>query len=217
MPKPKADPRTANGPQVLSIQQQPDESEADAVASKSLRPTVQAALTLMDYNKNFGELSINRLVNDLSEQCEKSFDGDLRRAEALLVTQAHTLDAIFHRLARKANNCEYLNQLDVNLRLALRAQNQCRATLETLAEIKNPLAGAYVRQANVAGGHQQVNNTGTSVDAASRARKIAIPPFELSRGKDELHSNTGAPPIAGPDDPPMETLGEFDRPKINGR
>jgi hypothetical protein len=41
------------------------------------------------------------------------------------------------------------------MKLALRAQGQCRATLETLALIKNPQP--YVRQQNVAV-NQQVNN-----------------------------------------------------------
>ena len=39
-------------------------------------------------------------------------------------------------------------------KLALKAQSQCRATLETLAAIKNPPV-IFVKQAN---GHQQVNN-----------------------------------------------------------
>jgi hypothetical protein len=36
--------------------------------------------------------------------------------------------------------------------LALKAQSQCRATLETLAAIKNPQPVAFVRQANIAHG-----------------------------------------------------------------
>jgi len=44
------------------------------------------------------------------------------------------------------------------LKLALRAQNQCRATIETLSVVKNPPTATFVRQANIAAGHQQVNN-----------------------------------------------------------
>jgi len=43
-------------------------------------------------------------------------------------------------------------------RLAFKAQSRCRATNETLAEIKNPPSVAFVPQANIAAGHQQVNN-----------------------------------------------------------
>src|SRR6266508_2063444 len=124
-------------PNSLRVQRQKAEAVADALAHTSLRPTVQAALTVRDYNKAFGELSINTLVADLGKQCELATNGDLGRAEAMLMAQAHTLDAIFHKLARKFTHCEYLNQFELNLRLALKAQSQCRATLETLAAIKN--------------------------------------------------------------------------------
>src|SRR6266508_4329496 len=88
-------------PKSLRVQRQEAETVADALAHTSLRPTVQAALTVRDYNKVFGEISINTLVADLGKQCELARNGDLGRAEAMLVPQAHTLDAIFHKLARK--------------------------------------------------------------------------------------------------------------------
>jgi hypothetical protein len=44
------------------------------------------------------------------------------------------------------------------MRLALKAQGQCRATLETLAVLKNPPT-VFAKQANIAAGSQQVNNT----------------------------------------------------------
>ena len=43
------------------------------------------------------------------------------------------------------------------MRMALKAQSQCRATLKTLANIKNPPV-VFARQANIAQGPQQVNN-----------------------------------------------------------
>jgi len=46
------------------------------------------------------------------------------------------------------------------MRLALRAQNQCQATLRTLGEIKSPKNVAFVKQANIAK-NQQVNNNAT--------------------------------------------------------
>ena len=87
-------------------------------------------------------------------------DGDLNRVDAMLVTQAYTLDAIFNELAQRAaaNMGEYMNATDLYLRLALKAQSQCRATLETLAEIKYPKSATFVRQQNV-GINQQVNNS----------------------------------------------------------
>jgi len=57
------------------------------------------------------------------------------------------------------------------MRLALRAQSQCRATLETLAVIKNPTTVAYVRQANIANGPQQVNNAPQTAREVSGAQE----------------------------------------------
>jgi hypothetical protein len=55
------------------------------------------------------------------------------------------------------------------MRLALKAQSQCRATIETLAEIKNPQPVAFVQQADVAHGPQQINN-GPTAPCGSLAR-----------------------------------------------
>ena len=76
-------------PKILRIPQQHNESLADAVAHVLLRPTVQAAMTLIEYNKNV-EIFINTLVADLEKQCKLASKPQLVRAEALLMTQAHT-------------------------------------------------------------------------------------------------------------------------------
>jgi hypothetical protein len=75
----------------------------------------------------------------------------------MLTAQAHTLDAIFNSLAQRAalNMGEYIQACETYLKLALRAQSQCRTTWEALATIKNPPVMGYVRQANIAHGPQQ--------------------------------------------------------------
>ena len=200
-------------PKDVRVQQQEAETAADLRARTSLMPTVQAALTLMDYNKDFGEMSINVLVTDLGKQCELASKGDLARTEALLMAQAHTLDAIFHKLARKATDVEYLNRLDVNLRLALKAQSQCRATLETLAAIKNPQPMAFVQQANIAHGPQQVNNGAVQPGEPSRAREAENPQNKLLEAQNGERLDFGAPGAAGGADSQMETLGAVHRPQ----
>ncbi len=204
----------AEDPKALRVERAESESPAEALAHTSLRPSVQAALTLMDYNKAFGEMSLNTLVADLVQQCKLSNNGDLSRAEALLTTQAHTLDAIFHKLARKATHVEYLNQFDVNLRLALKAQSQCRATLETLAAIKNPQPVAFVRQANIAHGPQQVNNggnLGTSTRAHARTRETQNPQSKLLERSDGERLDFGATRAASGIDLAMEPVGKIHR------
>ena len=70
--------------------------------------------------------------------------------------------------------------MTISATTALKAQSQCRATLETLAAIKNPAPVAFVRQANIAHGPQQVNNgPQPAADGVSRARESEIPPNKL--------------------------------------
>ena len=65
---------------------------------------------------------------------------------------------VAHDLARRATAQEYLKTWEAYLRMAMKAQNQCRMTLETLAMIKNPPT-VFAKQANINhGGQQQVNN-----------------------------------------------------------
>lgn len=64
------------------------------------------------------------------------------------------------------------------MRIALKAQNQSRMTLETLAAIKNPPV-VFAKQANInqGNGNQQVNNGTPAPDA--RAEKTINQPNEL--------------------------------------
>src|SRR6202041_964606 len=86
--------------------------------------------------------------------------GNLAGLEETLTAQAVALDAIFNEMARRAsaNMGEYLSPTETYLPLGLKAQAQCRATLQTLFEMKNPQPVAFVKQANIANGPQQVNN-----------------------------------------------------------
>lgn len=109
----------------------------------------------------FGECEIAALVRDLRDQTRAvTQEGDMRAPEAMLYGQAVALQTIFTSLSRRAalNVGEYMNAAERYLRLALKAQAQCRATLETLHEMKNPRPVAFVQQANIAHGPQQVNN-----------------------------------------------------------
>jgi hypothetical protein len=82
----------------------------------------------------------------------------MARPEALLVAQAHTLNALFNHLTRLAyRNWDNFDATERLLRLALKAQTQSRATVETLGNIKNPPT-FIAQQANIAHGPQQVNN-----------------------------------------------------------
>ena len=189
-----------------------DEDQAVSLARTALRPTVQAAFTLQEYDKGLGNLDLLGLVTALSDQTKAANDGNLNRADDMLMVQAHTLDAIFNNLARRAINAEYLDHLDRYLKLALRAQSQCRATWETLAMIKNPPPVAFVRQANIAHGPQQVNNNSpAAANPPSRARENSSLQNELLEEQHGERLDTRAAGTAGGADPAMAAVGAVDR------
>jgi len=178
----------------------------------ALHPTIQAALTVQKFGKGITDLELGGLIAGLAEQVNLASTGDLSRGEAMLVTQAHTLDAIFHTCARRAaaNMGEYMSASETYLRLALKAQSQCRTTWETLAEIKNPRSVAFVRQANVTTGPQQVNN-GPLPEQGSRARESANVPSKLLEATDDERLDAGAAGTAGGIDTELEAVGAFNR------
>ena len=102
-------------------------------------------------------LEVTDLVSALKKAGDEVVGGDLGRIERTLTSQFLTLDTIFASLAERSKRQEYMKQMEVYLRLALKAQAQARATAEALAMLKNPQP--YIRQANIAQGHQQVNNS----------------------------------------------------------
>jgi hypothetical protein len=159
-----------SGRRPLQIVMEPGETPESMLARAVVRPTVKAATTIKSFETVFGEVDLTSLVGALNTQVDALLRGELGRAEEILLTQAQTLDTAFHKLLRVAgDNLSNLEAADTFARLALRAQSQSRATLETLAVIKNPTTVAYVRQANIANGPQQVNNTGQTAPEASRA------------------------------------------------
>lgn len=168
---------------------------------------------------NAGERNQTDCLAALTDQIREVNKGNLRIAEKTLVAQANTLDAVFNNLARMAavNLTRNLNVGETLLRLALKAQSQCRTTLEALAEIKNPMSGAYVRQANIAAGHQQVNIGVDGGKNIARAGEMENRPNKLSGAHHELSQDIGTPALKGPINPSLEAVGEVYGTKKCGR
>ena len=128
------------------------------------------------------------------------------------MNQATALQSLFSRLADRAMRCDTYPAFEANMRMALRAQSQCRATLETLAAIKNPSSVAFVRQANIAHGPQQVNNEVAAT--GSRAGETENAQNELSGNGNELLPDGRASQASSCVDSPVEALGEIDRAQV---
>lgn len=96
------------------------------------------------------------------------------------------------------------------MRLALKAQSRCRATIETLAEIKNPKPVAFVQQANISNGPQQVNNGGPVPPDPSRAGTSETQQSKLLETHNGERLDVGTARPAGRIDPALEAVGEVD-------
>lgn len=124
----------------------------------------------------------------------------------MLTTQAHALDAIFSRLAAHSSNFigTEVHLAESYLKLALRAQNQCRTTLEALAAVKNPHS-VYVRQQNIA--HNQQVNNGQGPARRADAAETENAPNELLEVEHGERLDARASGQAGCGDPSMEAVG----------
>lgn len=96
-------------------------------------------------------------ADDLIAKADKAASGELAMASRMLAIQAVTLDAMFAELARRCamNMGEYINASERYGRLALKAQSNCRATLEALAKLHQPREQT-VRHVHVNEGGQAV-------------------------------------------------------------
>ena len=202
-PAPKTETKTK---MVASFPESPEPEKAAAMAKMALLPSVNAAAVMASYTKPLGEQDLAALAASLSAGMDDLWAGDLKRAEAMLYGQAHALQSIFMNLARRAASQEYLKQWEAYLRMALKAQNQCRMTLETLATIKNPPV-VFARQANINnGGQQQVNNGAQAEAPCAHAANSATAQTGLLEASDGERMDTRAAGTAGGANPHRATV-----------
>ena len=136
----------------------PEQHEVADGSKLRVRGTALNLITTLSYGVTDLEAAVPAAVAEQRRMNESLQAGCLEDVEALLLTQAVALNAVFNDLAVKARRklgCDN-QEFERYLRLALKAQNQSRSTLQTLAEIKSPSV-VIARTANVAHGPQQVN------------------------------------------------------------
>lgn len=191
----------------------------DAIAKVALNPAVSASISIEKLRgKDLVDSNIHALMSELAVQINATNKGDLSRSEAMLISQAHTLDTIFHVLCVRsiANMGEYIGAAETYMRLALKAQSQSQATLRTLGELKSPKNIAFVKQANIAE-NQQINN-GSSIRAdGDLAGENKKPPNELLEEKHDQRVDGGAKTASARVDKALETVEEVERPQKSGR
>ena len=193
----------------LVLTQKPNQSKDEAIAEKLLKPSSLSSALIESFKGNVQGESIDFVLalGILEKEVLKLQGGDLSKIEEMLLSQAVALEMMFTSLARTAKAQEQLLQYETHMRFALKAQNQSRATLLALIQLKQPSQTTFVRQANIAQGHQQVNNL---------AEKITTPQNELLRGEN-AELDTRATPTATGIDTALEALGKINRRKDIGR
>ncbi len=166
----KAKASSKKNAQKLTIMKEEGKSELRQLTEIQLSPLINNALTLQVVAAgNSDKIDITEAVEVIKEKSQKIIAGDLSELEATLTAQIVSLNTIFNtlilRFAHSLGNS--LKSAETYMRLALKAQAQCARTAEILATIKNPPI-VYAKQANIAQGHQQINNGNQSATHAGK-------------------------------------------------
>jgi hypothetical protein len=187
----------------------PSEAAADIAARHLVATPYQAARSIAAWDAYADERAVyDQLVAITGEAAA----GSLRRSEELLMAQAVTLDAMFHTLARRArpNLDQAPEYAETVLRLALRAQSQSRATLETLGVLLQPSTAAFVRQGD--GSTAQINVGAPSPPPFDTgAREAYLPTEQSGDQRHELLPDAQASTAPGRADPTLAPVGALDR------
>lgn len=146
----------------MLIEQDPGETLAEAMASKMLQPTLKNAVAASSFTGKLIDAKQEAPgTADYAKYIETATNnaaaGDLEMVSKTLAAQAITLDSMFSEMARRTalNAGEYVNAAERYGRLALKAQSNCRATLEALARLHQPRE-QIVRHVHVNEGGQAI-------------------------------------------------------------
>jgi hypothetical protein len=221
----------ANSPPADQPPRQRTPEEAKVRSARLARISTSGQLTAVQIAHIYGgpmateSLPVGDLSDALSDMVVQIGKGNMASVERMLISQAVALNVMFGEFARRAskNMGEHLDATESYTRMALKAQAQSANTLRILAEVKNPKAPvAFVKQANITSGNQQVNNgpamqgaapTATSTHAHARTGENPVTTNELL--VDGTHGTTkldfGTAGGAGCENPAMAALGAVHR------
>jgi len=143
----------AHKPQAIEITATSEKDAQKQTARICINPSINAAMILNKTHKSL-EPDLIALKEAVDEELSKVLKGDISAIERMLMAQALTLQSIFTSYTHRMLSAEYISGLQVNSKIALKAQNQCRQTLAALAEIKNPKRTTFIKNTAT---NQQVN------------------------------------------------------------
>ena len=194
----------ADKKQILTLKLEKNQTKKLALAEFQSKSEFLSTAVIESFNVSLGEdFDFQSAMQVLEKTTQQIKSGDLSKIEEMYISQAVALEAIFTKTIRKASAAERLPQYQAHMHLALKAQNQSRATLQALVQLKQPSNTQFIKQANIAQGHQQVNNL---------AEKNITPQNELL---EDIHGNsqldTGTTTTTTGIDTALEALDEVNR------
>ena len=166
-------------------------AERIAKLAVSSEMSSQRVVAASERDKGLDEyLDIPQLMAVLKAESGRLSEGKSEGVGPILANQAIALQSLFARLTERALSQNSMSNIEAFMKLALRAQNQCRATLEALAAINKP-PSIHAIQANVAT-NQQINYSQN----------------QLLGDDDDLRQDTRTSAAEKAVNPKMEALGE---------
>ena len=211
-------PKAKRGPQVLELEAKPGLNMSLEVARLVGGPNIASAFVVSSFSSQLLNSEkvpdLNDTLTALEESSARVASGSLADAKAMLSAQASALNLLFAELNRRAFNnlnSQHFEAGRAYLGVALKAQNQCRMTLETLGNIVNPPA-VFAKQANINnGGQQQINN---GVKPHAPARENENEPSKLLEKTLEQRMDTGTQGQTKSSDPQLATVESLHRPQV---
>ncbi len=130
-----------------------------AIAEYILEPKTLGAFVLEANKKQVShQLEYEYAREVIGKGIEEIKKGDLSKLEEMFYSQAVALNMMFTSMSKIALHQSGLPQFESHMRFALKAQSQSRVTLQALMQLKQPNNTQFIKQANIANGHQQINN-----------------------------------------------------------
>lgn len=127
---------------VAKLERKEGLSDAEIKAMAAVAPVIRHAAVAKGFTDQFfadrGEVGVFDVAEALRVMCDKARNGSEDLTADILLSQAVTLDATFTDMLRRAsrNFGEYPEAAERYMRMAMKAQSNCRVTLEALTKVQ---------------------------------------------------------------------------------
>ncbi|MDH6502939.1 hypothetical protein [Polynucleobacter sphagniphilus] len=173
-----------------------------------LDPKTLGALIIDGNNSNVStQVDMEYAREVIGQGIDEVKKGDLSKLEEMLYSQAVALNMMFSNLSRRASLQTNVDIKTTLTNLCFKAQNQSRNTIQTLINLKQPSQTSFIKQANIANGHQQINNG----VAQSSPENLSNQSNELLEVQDGKWLDRGKKAETEGVNSELETMGEIHR------